>query len=112
MLFCHVLLYFCQVLSLLFYQVPFLLLAWFFSINVFMQVAIIDAGGLEVLANLLETDDVKCKIGESNVKKRRSKNVKSENSERNILYPRELKNPQRNSGSPRHQEGYHSDGWH
>ena len=27
------------------------------------QVAIIDAGGLEVLANLLETDDVKCKIG-------------------------------------------------
>ena len=28
-----------------------------------LQVAIIDAGGLEVLANLLETDDVKCKIG-------------------------------------------------
>ena len=28
-----------------------------------IQVAIIDAGGLEVLANLLETDDVKCKIG-------------------------------------------------
>ena len=31
--------------------------------------AIIDAGGLEVLANLLETDDVKCKIGESECKK-------------------------------------------
>lgn len=27
------------------------------------QLAILDAGGLEVLANLLETDDVKCKIG-------------------------------------------------
>ena len=25
--------------------------------------AIMDAGGLEVLVNLLETDDVKCKIG-------------------------------------------------
>ena len=78
MLFCHVLLYFCQVLSLLFYQVHFLLLAWFFSINVFMQVAIIDAGGLEVLANLLETDDVKCKIGESNAKKEKQKCKKGE----------------------------------
>ena len=38
-----------------------------------MQVAIIDAGGLEVLANLLETDDVKCKIGESNAKKGEAK---------------------------------------
>ena len=27
------------------------------------QMAIMDAGGLEVLVNLLETDDVKCKIG-------------------------------------------------
>ena len=27
------------------------------------QLAILDAGGLEVLANLLETDDIKCKIG-------------------------------------------------
>ena len=28
-----------------------------------IQVAIMDAGGLEVLTNLLETDDLKCKIG-------------------------------------------------
>ena len=35
-----------------------------FVIHLSIQVAIIDAGGLEVLANLLETDDVKCKIGE------------------------------------------------
>ena len=28
-----------------------------------VQLAILDAGGLEVLANLLETEDVKCKMG-------------------------------------------------
>ena len=29
----------------------------------YCQLAIMDAGGLEVLANLLETDDAKCKLG-------------------------------------------------
>ena len=29
----------------------------------YCQLAIMDAGGLEVLANLLETDDSKCKLG-------------------------------------------------
>lgn len=29
----------------------------------YCQLAILDAGGLEVLANLLETDDYKCKLG-------------------------------------------------
>ena len=29
----------------------------------YCQLAIMDAGGLEVLANLLETDDFKCKLG-------------------------------------------------
>ena len=33
------------------------------NIYYILQVAIIDAGGLEVMANLLETDDIKCKIG-------------------------------------------------
>ena len=31
--------------------------------------AIMDAGGLEVLVNLLETDDVKCKIGSLKIPK-------------------------------------------
>ena len=29
----------------------------------YIQAAIMDAGGLEVLTNLLETDDKKCRIG-------------------------------------------------
>ena len=29
----------------------------------YCQLAIMDSGGLEVLANLLETDDYKCKLG-------------------------------------------------
>ena len=33
------------------------------NFNPYFSQAIMDAGGLEVLANLLETDDFKCKLG-------------------------------------------------
>ena len=38
-------------------------LLFFVKLTEYCQLAIMDAGGLEVLANLLETDDFKCKLG-------------------------------------------------